>query len=370
MIRTSAPAPPYIVAEPCRLPCGEAAAITVAGVSKKFPARVVLNGITLAVSSGECFALLGPSGSGKSTLLKIISGIEYADEGRLWIGETEVTNAPAHHREVCTVFQNYALFPHLDVQGNVAFPLRVAGMARAAQRPLVEEALVRLGIEGLASRSVHKLSGGERQRVALARALVTRPKCLLLDEPLSALDPHLREMTSDLLERIRAEFRLAYVYVTHDRQEALRVADRIGLLRDGRLEQVGTPRDLYNKPATAFVASFVGPINWFLGTRAAPSGNGIRLAGGYVAPGIATFGPAGQRLRVGVRPEDVMLVATNGIPATIIGSDFLGHALHIKAQTIDRIPIVAVLPPESQVPATGSTVFLTWRDSAAHVFDE
>ena len=160
------------------------------------------------------------------------------------------------------------------------------------------------------------------------------------------------------------------MYVTHDRQEALRVADRIGLLRDGRLEQVGTPRELYNEPATAFAASFVGPINWFLGTRAAPSGDGIRLAGGHVVPGSVPRGPAGQRIRVGVRPEDVMLVATSGIPATITGADFLGHTIHVKAETVDGVRVAAVLPPESQVPATGSTVCLTWSDSAAHVFDE
>lgn len=369
MSPTAVRGPVHGDADPCHgRDVGEV--ITVVGMTKRFSRRVVLDGITLSVAPGECFALLGPSGSGKSTLLKVISGIECADAGRLWINGTEATDVPAHLREVRTVFQHYALFPHLDVQDNVAFPLRVAGLPRAARRPRVQEALAWLGLERLASRSIDKLSGGERQRVALARALVTRPKCLLLDEPLSALDPHLRDTTTELLEHIRSEFQLAYVYVTHDRQEALRIADRIGLLRDGRLEQIGTPRELYSKSATAFAASFIGPINWFAGTVAASPDDGIRLAGGHAVRGGVGRRPAGRRLKVGVRPEDIGLTGPDGLPATIIGADFLGHVIHVKARTVDGTRVAVVLPPRAQVPATGSNVFLSWSDSAALVFDD
>ncbi len=345
-------------------------AIVVEAISKRISNRSVLDRISFSVAPGEWFALLGPSGSGKSTLLRIISGIECGDEGRIWIEGEEVTHSPAHVRRVHTVFQHYALFPHLDVQGNVAFPLRVARLPLATLRARVHEALAWMGLDRLASRPVNRLSGGERQRVALARALVMRPKCLLLDEPLSALDPHLRDAMSELLERVQAEFRLAYVYVTHDRQEALRTSHRIGVLRDGRLEQIGTPRELYDTPATDFVASFVGPINWFEGAVSESPERCIRLGTGHAVRGGVGCRQEGHHLRIGVRPQDILFTGPEGLPALVIGSEFLGNGIRVKLQTIDGTSVAAVVPPRTQVPATGSSVFLTWNASAAHVFDE
>ena len=240
-------------------------AVELKGVCKGFGDRTILSGIDLAIARGEVLVLVGPSGSGKSTLLKIVSGIETPDAGQVWLSGEDCTEVPPYRRPVHTVFQNYALFPHLDVAGNVAFPLAVAGVPAARRGPLVEQALGWVHMQRHARRRIDALSGGEKQRVALARALVDQPQCVLLDEPLSALDPHLRAGTLELLEELQAELGLTYLFITHDREEALRIGHRIGVLNHGRLEQIGPPEEVYRRPATAFVASFLGKINWLSG---------------------------------------------------------------------------------------------------------
>lgn len=254
------------------------------GVTKRLAGRLVLDDIRLAVEEGEFFALVGPSGSRKSTLLKMVSGIEPADSGEVWLRGKDVTSLPPYRRDVHTVFQSYALFPHLDAEGNVGFPLRVAGVAREERRRRVARALSWVQLDRFSKRRIEKLSGGERQRVAVARALVDEPACVLLDEPLAALDPHLRGSTLDLLEEIQSRLGVTYIYVTHDRQEALRAADRIAVLRDGRLEQVGTPMELYRYPESPFVASFLGPMNWFDGEICASDAQSVTLRSGRRLP--------------------------------------------------------------------------------------
>src|SRR3954469_21912925 len=234
---------------------------------------MVLDDINLSVARGEIVVIVGPSGCGKSTLLKIVSGIETADRGQVLLSGRDCTALPAYRRPVHTVFQNYALFPHLDVTADVAFPLNVAGVPRAAGERLVHEALGWVKLQAHARRRVDSLSGGERQRVALARALVDSPHCVLLDEPLSALDPHLRAETLELLQGIQKRLETTFLFITHDREEALRLGHRIGVLNGGRLEQVGTPQEMYDAPRTAFVASFLGKINWIAGDCVHSSGS-------------------------------------------------------------------------------------------------
>jgi ABC-type Fe3+/spermidine/putrescine transport system ATPase subunit len=283
-------------------------AVELRKVSKQFGTRSVLERVSLSIGRGEFFALVGPSGSGKSTLLKMVSGIDSPDSGEVWLSGHEVTSLPPHRRQVHTVFQNYALFPHLDVSGNVAFPLRMAGVSRSVCEERVARALDWVELREFASRRVEGLSGGERQRVALARALVNESDAVLLDEPLSALDPHLRGQTLRLLQSIQSRLGVAYLYVTHDRDEALRAAHRIGVLNGGRLEQVGTPEEIYRRPATAFVASFMGPINWLRGLLRKEAGTAfLELPRGDRVPLDGRALPDVSRLVLGIRPEDIRL---------------------------------------------------------------
>jgi len=246
-------------------------AVALRGVSKSFGSRLVLDQIDLTVARGEVLAIVGPSGCGKTTLLKVISGIETVDRGIVLLCGRDCTALPPYRRPVHTVFQNYALFPHLDVAANIAFPLEAARVPRAKREKLVDQALCWVQLQSHARRNVESLSGGERQRVALARALVDSPECVLLDEPLSALDPHLRAQTLELLKDIQRRLRTTFIFITHDRDEALRLGHRVGVLNRGRLEQIGTPEQIYRQPRTPFVASFIGRINW-IGARLVDAG--------------------------------------------------------------------------------------------------
>ena len=222
---------------------------------------VAVDGVDLAIPAGEFFTLLGPSGSGKTTTLRLIAGFEQPDSGRVLLGGTDVTKRPPYARNVNTVFQDYALFPHMTVEENVGYGLRVKGVRRAERRTRVGEALEMVRLAGLGPRRPGQLSGGQRQRVALARAIVNRPRVLLLDEPLGALDLKLRQEMQLELMRIKDEVGITFVYVTHDQEEALTMSDRLAVFRDGRVEQVGTPADVYERPTSEFVAGFVGVSN-------------------------------------------------------------------------------------------------------------
>jgi putative spermidine/putrescine transport system ATP-binding protein len=230
-------------------------------LARRFADVVAVDAVSLDIARGEFFTLLGPSGSGKTTTLRLIAGFEQPDGGRVELAGTDVTARPPYARDVNTVFQDYALFPHMTVLANVEYGLRVRKVARAERRARAEEALAMVRLEGYGARKPAQLSGGQRQRVALARAIVNRPRVLLLDEPLGALDLKLRQEMQVELKRIQGEVGITFVYVTHDQEEALTMSDRLAVFNRGRVEQVGTPADVYERPANEFVAGFVGVSN-------------------------------------------------------------------------------------------------------------
>jgi putative spermidine/putrescine transport system ATP-binding protein len=240
---------------------GEAAAVRLEGVRKAYGDVVAVDGVDLEIESGEFFTLLGPSGSGKTTTLRLIAGFERPDEGRIELSGADVSNRPPYARDVNTVFQDYALFPHMTVAQNVEYGLRVKRVPKAERSGRVEEALGIVQLAGLGGRKPAQLSGGQQQRVALARAIVNRPSVLLLDEPLGALDLKLRQGMQIELKRIQQEVGITFIYVTHDQEEALTMSDRLAVFNEGRIEQIGTPAEVYEHPETEFVAGFVGVSN-------------------------------------------------------------------------------------------------------------
>jgi putative spermidine/putrescine transport system ATP-binding protein len=248
---------------PDRAPTDEPSTFDVEAIAlyRSYGDVAAVDGVDLAIPSGEFFTLLGPSGSGKTTTLRLIAGFEQPDSGRVLLSGTDVTSRPPYARDVNTVFQDYALFPHMTIEENVDYGLRVKGVKRDERRTRVGEALEMVRLAGLGPRRPGQLSGGQRQRVALARAIVNRPRVLLLDEPLGALDLKLRQEMQLELMRIKDEVGITFVYVTHDQEEALTMSDRVAVFRDGRIEQVGTPADVYERPESEFVAGFVGVSN-------------------------------------------------------------------------------------------------------------
>src|SRR5438105_6013716 len=273
-------------------PAAEAVAVQLDGVSRRFGDVVAVDGVDLEVRRGEFFSMLGPSGSGKTTCLRMIAGFEVPSEGRVLLGGRDVTRLAPYERDVNTVFQDYALFPHMTVAENVGYGLKVKGVARAERRDRVEEALRMVRLEGYGARKPSALSGGQRQRVALARALVNQPSVLLLDEPLGALDLKLRQQMQIELKAIQQRVGLTFIYVTHDQEEALTMSDRLAVMNAGRIEQVGSPADVYEDPRTPFVAGFVGTSNMLTGEAA-------RAVTGSPAP--LTIRP--EKIRM-IRPEE------------------------------------------------------------------
>ena len=270
------------------------AAVRLEGVRKRFGEVVAVDGVDLDVTEGEFFSILGPSGSGKTTCLRMIAGFEAPTEGRVWLGGQDVSGLPPYERDVNTVFQDYALFPHMSVGENVGYGLRVRDVPKEERRKRVADALRMVRLEGFERRKPSQLSGGQRQRVALARALVNRPSVLLLDEPLGALDLKLRQEMQIELKSIQQGVGLTFVYVTHDQEEALTMSDRLAVMNAGRIEQVGTPAEVYERPATSFVAGFVGVSNTI-------SGEAARLVTG--SPEALTVRPEKIRmLEPGVEP--------------------------------------------------------------------
>ena len=239
----------------------KAPALAVHSVRKSYGSVVAVAGVDLVVKEGEFFTLLGPSGSGKTTLLRLIAGFERPDEGRIELAGRDVTNVPPYARDTNTVFQDYALFPHMTVADNIAYGLRVKGVSRQAREKRVERALAMVRLAGLGHRRPNQLSGGQRQRVALARAVINEPEVLLLDEPLGALDLKLRQEMQIELKQIQQQVGITFVYVTHDQEEALTMSDRLAVMSNGRIEQIGPPVEVYERPATEFVAGFIGISN-------------------------------------------------------------------------------------------------------------
>lgn len=310
---------------------------------KLFGATTALDGVSLQIQRGELFFLLGPSGCGKTTLLRSIAGFYQPDGGRIFFGDRDVTDVPPERRNTGMVFQNYALWPHMTVAANVAFGLSVRGVSRADKSKRVEEALKLVRMDKYAKRKPNQLSGGQQQRVALARALVIRPACLLLDEPLSNLDAKLRlEMRSEI-RRLSKEFGLTAIYVTHDQKEALSVADRMAVMFDGRVAQVGDPRELYRRPATADVADFLGETNFLNGeiTSATADVRTITTPVGELRAHADAGAPATGACRLSIRPEALQLAAAgsngpNRLSARVVDQIYLGEALQL---TLERGPV-------------------------------
>ena len=306
-------------------------AIAVEGVTVRFGDSTALSSVSLKLEPGELMLLLGPSGCGKSTLLRSIAGFVKPDAGRVRFDGEDVTDVPPHQRQIGMVFQSFALFPHLSVGENVAFGLREQRRPKPEIAERIERALSDVRMGGFAERRVDQLSGGEQQRVALARALVTRPRCLLLDEPLSNLDAALRHSMREEIRRVCKEHGLTTLYVTHDQKEALAIADRIAVMRQGRLEQLGTPWQVYRTPRSRSVATFLGETNLLEGRVVAQSGEAWRVESGklsLLALPHAGLAP-GQPALLSVRPECVRLAETGSEPGwfrvTIVRTSYLGE---------------------------------------------
>jgi spermidine/putrescine transport system ATP-binding protein len=297
-------------------------------IRKDFDSDEVLKDINLSVRQGEFLTLLGPSGCGKTTLLRIIGGFETPDEGRVFFDGKDVTNVPPYQRNVNTVFQQFALFPHMNVFDNIAFGLTIRKLPKDEIRKKVMEVLALTGLSGFERRQIHRLSGGEKQRVAIARALVNEPKLLLLDEPLGSLDLKLRKAMQLELKNMHKKLGLTFIYVTHDQEEAMMLSDTVVVMKDGVIQHVGTPEDIYNEPKNAFVADFIGESNIFPGTTISPTL--VRFAGADIRCLPYNFA-AGLYVDVVVRPEDIELVPDGAaISGLCTSSVFMGVHYDIR----------------------------------------
>lgn len=304
-------------------------------VSKRFATHVAVNGITLSIQKGSFYSLLGPSGCGKTTTLRMIAGFEDTTSGDILLNGSRINSLRPYERNVSTVFQNYALFPHLRVSENIEFGLRRQGASDIQRR--VAEVIELVQLSGKENRFPSQLSGGEKQRVALARSLVLRPDVLLLDEPLSALDPNLRTQVRAELKALQKQVGITFLFITHDQEEAMSMSDRIAVMHQGRLEQEGTPEEIYLRPVTRFVAGFLGNVNWFDS--------------------------------VGVRPESTRVSRlapvsdVRSVPATVRSSTFLGNCIHIEACLEGGSSVVVQVSRHEHSYAAGDAVHLWWNSS-------
>ena len=366
----------------------EAPAVELRQLSKSFgPVRAV-DGVTLGLARGELLTILGPSGSGKTTTLRMIAGFTQPSSGAVLLDGKDITGLPAHRRDIGLVFQNYALFPHLTAGQNVAFPLQMRKVSASDVRRRVAEAFALVGLEGLEERFPRDLSGGQQQRVALARALVFRPRLLLMDEPLGALDRKLREGLQSEIRRLQQELAITVLYVTHDQDEALALSDRIALFRAGRIEQVGTGRDLYAQPASLFVAEFIGESNVIRG-RVERRGQTLILSGRSASLRLPEgpsrgggVGPGDAAVAV-IRPEDVHVVSPpiESAPATgtrvaaearIRSITYLGSSHRYELELPDGWTVIA-RQPAGQRPAAalaGGSVIVSWDLEDCMVFPD
>ncbi|MFE0463561.1 ABC transporter ATP-binding protein [Kitasatospora sp. NPDC058965] len=307
---------------------------------RAFGSTVALDGLDLTVHPGELLALLGPSGCGKTTALRILAGFETHDSGEVLVDGQDVTRTPAHKRDAGMVFQSYSLFPHLTALDNVSFGLKMRGVGKTERRAKAQELLELVGLPQRAGHFPHQMSGGQQQRIALARALALQPRVLLLDEPLSALDAKVRLNLREEIRRLQQELGITTLFVTHDQEEALSMADRVAVLRAGRLEQCATPNELYARPTTAFVAEFVGTMSRIPCVR---SGQGVEVLGRrHPVEGSLPIAPGA--LEVLVRPENVGL--TPGGDAVVTGASFLGAVTRLTVRLSDGTEVKSDLPTE------------------------
>jgi spermidine/putrescine transport system ATP-binding protein len=346
-----------------------AADIRLEGVTKRFDDTVAVDALSLEVEHGRFFALLGPSGCGKTTTLRMIGGFEEPNEGRIFLGDRDVVGLPPYKRDVNTVFQSYALFPHLSISQNVAFGLERQRVPKSEIKGRVEDILRLVDLGGFGHRKTRQLSGGQQQRVALARALVCRPRVLLLDEPLGALDLKLRKQMQLFLKRIQNELGISFVHVTHDQEEAMTMADTIAVMNRGTIEQLGAPEELYERPQTAFVAGFLGISNLLSGT--VESVDTVRLGDGTVVR-AETDGRTGS-VSVGVRPEKITVGdgGSNRLTGTVAETAYIGVATQLVVDTpAGTMQVFAQnIDSGSRVPAPGSPVTLCWSPGSTFVVE-
>ena len=349
-----------------------ASIIEIDSITKKYGQYDALHEMSLSIQKGEFLSLLGPSGSGKTTLLRIIAGFLEPTTGDLRIDGRSMRNVPPNKRPVNTVFQNYALFPHMTVAENIAFGPRRQGRAQGVIAADVKRVLGMVGMTGFEDRYPRALSGGQQQRVALARAIVNQPRVLLLDEPLGALDLKLRKRMQFELKRLHGELGITFIYVTHDQEEALAMSDRIAVMRQGRIVQLGSGEEIYHRPNSSYVADFIGEANLIACEREA--------SGKFLLPGSASplplAGPDAQVAKLMIRPEDISFGAADapgliGTTGTIVQSVFLGHWWRFSAMLADGQEIV-ICPRDNtaETPAVGAQVPLRWSQQAARMLGE
>ncbi|MBP1845656.1 putative spermidine/putrescine transport system ATP-binding protein/mannopine transport system ATP-binding protein [Rhizobium petrolearium] len=344
------------------------ASIRISRLEKRFGNVSAVDGVDIDISAGEFLALLGPSGSGKTTILMSLAGFEFPTAGNIVIGSEDLTYVPANKRNLGMVFQNYTLFPHMSILDNVAFPLKMRGVAKPERYARAEEALATVRLAGYGERFSSQLSGGQQQRVALARAIVYRPRVLLMDEPLSALDKNLREDMQLEIKRLHAELGITVIFVTHDQSEALTMADRVAVLKDGRIQQIGPSRELYERPANLFTAGFIGEMN-FIGVTVESVGEAIAvsLPSGehWNVPSTSAVDPlqAGQKAVLAVRPERLQ-----------IGGEGAAFAFHVKLADIvyagSALLLIGHLPDGTEIRARlpGASDLSTLTPGATAVF--
>jgi putative spermidine/putrescine transport system ATP-binding protein len=331
-------------------------AVRLADLHKIFGSLHALDGFDLALEPGELIALLGPSGCGKTTALRVLAGLEDADSGQVLVNGRDITALPANRRDMGMVFQAYSLFPHLTALENVQFGLRLRGRHGADRRGRATAMLELVGIGPLAARYPHQLSGGQQQRVALARALAIRPQVLLLDEPLSALDAKVRVQLRDEIKRIQTEVGTTTLFVTHDQEEALAVADRVGVMRAGRLDQLGTPAEVYLQPATAFVADFVGLSNRLPGRL---DGDGVLVLGTRLP--LVSPADQGPDVTALVRPESIEVVPDTDGPGRVLTVSFLGPTSRVTVSVGERLVVAQVASGRLAELAAGTPVRVELR---------
>jgi spermidine/putrescine ABC transporter ATP-binding subunit len=357
--------------------------LALSGLTKVYGHTVAVDNVTFRIATGEMVALLGPSGCGKTTTLRMIAGLIEPSNGDIQIGGRSITSTPVHKRNIGMLFQSYALFPHLSVGQNVAFGLEMRGVKRAAAARRVKDALALVQLDQFADRLPAALSGGQQQRVALARALVIEPSVLLLDEPLGALDKGLRESMQVELRQLQQRLGITSVIVTHDQEEALTLADRIVIMRAGRLEQIGTPQQIYSRPVSRFVAGFIGASNFLRGRIAGRDGGTtiVALPGGARLTVPTAANVVGEVL-VAVRPEAISVhplgedgAAPNGTPAVIEQIIYRGSLTHLYLRLTDGEPLLAFhqnragerAPPEL---AVGAQVMARWTEENNHLVND
>jgi spermidine/putrescine ABC transporter ATP-binding subunit len=348
-------------------------------VSRYFGEVKAVDHVDLEIRDGEFFSMLGPSGSGKTTCLRMIAGFDRPTSGHIHLYGQDVSDLPPYERDVNTVFQDYALFPHMTVGDNIAYGLMIKGLGKAERMKRVAEMLDLVRLPGFGARKPSQLSGGQRQRVALARALINHPKVLLLDEPLGALDLKLRQQMQVELKSIQQRVGITFIFVTHDQEEALTMSDRIAVMRTGQLEQVGTPEQIYDTPDTAFVARFIGSANMIPVTIEGNHGDTVQLK----LPGarlcdVATAGrsfPTGEAALLMVRPEDLKLACDApsegavGLPVTLTDMVFQGAAVRCSLLDAESNELVIFLEEDEQQPEfrPGASLWLSWRPSSARL---